>query len=80
MRTRQGKLKDMVTNTYDASMSKYSRSSTITGALPAAAELEEAILSTRFLYLSTPTLSASAGGSDVDELVSFSNSSISSSS
>jgi hypothetical protein len=56
-------------NTYDASISKYSTSSAITGALPAAAELEEAISSTRFRFLSTPASSASAGGGDVDELV-----------
>jgi hypothetical protein len=67
-------------NPYDASMSKYSTSSTITGALPTAAELEEAILSTHFLFLSTPTSSASAGGGDIDELVSSSDSSTSSSS
>jgi hypothetical protein len=66
------KLKTINYNTYDASMSKYSTSSTITGALPAAAELEEAISSTRFRFLSTPTSSASAGGGDVDELVSSS--------
>jgi hypothetical protein len=67
-------------NTYDASMSKYSRSFTSTEALPATAELEEAISSTRFLFLSTTTSSASAGGSDVDGLASSSDSSISSSS
>jgi hypothetical protein len=65
-------------NTYDASMSKYSISSARMGALPAAAELDEAISSTRFLFLSTPTSSASAGGGDVDELVSSSDSSTSS--
>jgi hypothetical protein len=37
-------------NTYKASMSKYSRSSTSTEALPAAAELEEAMSLTRFLF------------------------------
>jgi hypothetical protein len=42
-------------NTYDASMSKYSISSARTGALPAAAELDEVISLTRFLFLSTPT-------------------------
>jgi hypothetical protein len=67
-------------NTYDASMSKYSTSSAITGALPAAAELEEVILSTRIHFLSTPSSSASAGGGDVDELVSSSDFSTSSSS
>jgi hypothetical protein len=71
-------LKSSTTNTYDASMSKYSRSSAITGALPAAAELEEAISSTRFLFLSTPTSSVRIGGGDVDELVSSSDSSTSS--
>jgi hypothetical protein len=67
-------------NTYDASISKYSTSSTITGALPAAAELEEAISLTCFCFLSTPASSASAGGGDVDELVSSSDSSTLSSS
>jgi UDP-glucose 6-dehydrogenase len=65
---------------YDASMSKYSGSSTSTEALPAAAELEEAILSTRFLFLSITTSSANAGRGDVDELASSFESSISSSS
>jgi hypothetical protein len=64
-------------NTYDASMSKYSISSARMGALPAATELDEAMSSTRFLFLSTPTSSASVGGSDVDELVSSSDSSTS---
>jgi hypothetical protein len=59
-------------------MSKYSISSARTGALPTAAELDEAILSTRFLFLSTLTSSVSAGGGDVDELVSSSDSSTSS--
>jgi hypothetical protein len=79
-KAREMKLKNISYNTYDASMSKYSTSSTITGALPTAAELEETISSTRFLFLSTPTSSASAGGSDTDELVSSSDSSTSSSS
>jgi UDP-glucose 6-dehydrogenase len=73
----QGKnkaIEELEYNTYDASISKYSISSTRTGALPATAELDEAISSTRFLFLSTPTSSASAGGGDVDELVSSSNS------
>jgi UDP-glucose 6-dehydrogenase len=61
-------------NTYEASISKYSGSSTSTEALPAAAELEEAMSSTRFPFLSTPTSSARAGGGDVDELVSSSDS------
>jgi hypothetical protein len=65
-------------NTYDASKSLYS--STITGALPAAAELEETFLSTRFLFLLTSASSMSGGGGDVDELVSSSDSSTSSSS
>jgi hypothetical protein len=47
-------------------------SSSTMGALPAAAELDEAISSTRFLFLSTS--SAGAGGGDVDELVSSSKS------
>jgi hypothetical protein len=59
-------------------MSKYSISSARMGALPAAAELDEAILSTRFRFLSTPTSSAKAGGVDVHELVSSSESSTSS--
>jgi hypothetical protein len=59
-------------------MSKYSISSASTGALPAAAELDEAISSARFLFLSTLTSSASEGGGDVDELVSSSDSSTSS--
>jgi hypothetical protein len=79
-KTREMKLKNINYNTYDASMSKYSTSSTITGALPTAVELEEAISSTRFLFLSTPTSSASTGGGDIDELVSSSDSSTSSSS
>jgi hypothetical protein len=77
---KQGKnkaIEELDYNTYDASMSKYSISSTRTGALPAAAELDEAISSTRFLFLSTPT-SSSTGGGDVDELVSSSESSTSS--
>jgi hypothetical protein len=65
-------------NTYNASMSKYSISSARTGALPAAVELDEAISLTRFLFLSTPTSSASTGGGDVNELVSSSDSSTSS--
>jgi hypothetical protein len=79
-KTREMKLKNINYNTYDASMSKYLTSSTITGALPTAAELEEAISSTRFLLLSTPTSSASVEGGDIDELVSSSDSSTSSSS
>jgi hypothetical protein len=78
---KQGKnntIEEIEYNTYDASMSKYSISSARTGALPAAAELDEAISSTRFLFLSTPTSSASAGGGNVDELVSSSDSSTSS--
>jgi hypothetical protein len=65
-------------NTYDASKSKYS--STIMGALPAAAELEETCSSTRFLFLSTSASSTSGEGDDVDELVSSFDSSTSSSS
>jgi hypothetical protein len=71
-------IEELEYNTCDASMSKYSISSAKTGALPAAAELDEAISLTRFLFLSTPTSSASAGGGDVDELVSSSDSSTSS--
>jgi hypothetical protein len=59
-------------------MLKYSISSARAGVLPAAAELDEAISSTRFLFLSTPTSSANTGGVDVDELVYSSESSISS--
>jgi hypothetical protein len=69
---KQGKnnaIEELEYNTYDASMLKYSISS---------AELDEAISSTRFLFLSTPTSSASAGGGDIDELVSSSESSTSS--
>jgi hypothetical protein len=79
-KAREMKLKNINYNTYDATMSKYSTSSTIAGAFPTAAELEEAISSTRFLFLSTSTSSASAGGGDTDELVSSSDSSTSSSS
>jgi hypothetical protein len=78
---KQGKnnaIEELKYNTYDASMSKYSISSARTGALPAAVELDEAISSTRFLFLSTPTSSARAGGGDVDDLVSSSDSSTSS--
>jgi hypothetical protein len=78
---KQGKnsaVKELDYNTYDASMSKYSISFARMGALPAAAELDEAMSSTRFLFLSTPTSSASIGGGDVDELVSSSDSSTSS--
>jgi hypothetical protein len=71
-------IEELKYNTYDASMSKYSISSARTGALPAAAELDEAISSTRFLFLSTPISSASVEGGDVDELVSSSDSSTSS--
>jgi hypothetical protein len=74
---KQGKdntIEELEYNTYDASMSKNSISSARTGALPAAAELDEAISSTRFVFLSTPASSASAGGGDVDELVSSSDS------
>jgi hypothetical protein len=69
-------------NTYDARTSKYSISSSRTGALLAAVlcreVLEEVKLSTRFLFLSTPVFSESAGGGDVVELVSSSDSSASS--
>jgi hypothetical protein len=78
---KQGKnnaIEELDYNTYDASMSKYSISSARTGDLPAAVELDEAISSTRFLFLLTPTSSASAGGGNVDELVSSSDSSTSS--
>jgi hypothetical protein len=74
---KQGKnsaIEELEYNTYDARRSKYSISSARTGALPAAAELDEAISSTRFLFLSTPASSTSAGGGDVDELVSSSDS------
>jgi hypothetical protein len=73
-------IEELEYNTYDAKRSKYSISSTRTGALPAAAELDEAISSTCFLFLSTPVSSTSAGGGDVDELVSSSDSLASSSS
>jgi hypothetical protein len=76
-KARTMQLKEFKYNTYDASMSKYSIFSE-TGALPAAAELDEAISSTRFLFLSTSTSSAGAGGGDVDELVPSSDSSTSS--
>jgi hypothetical protein len=59
-------------------MSKYSISSATAGVFPATAELDEAISSTRFLFLSTPTSSAEIGGIDVEELVSSSESSTSS--
>jgi hypothetical protein len=69
-------------NTYDAMRSKNSTPSSRIGASSAAvlcAEvLEEVNSSTCFLFLSTPMSSESAGGGDVDELVSFSDSSVSS--
>jgi hypothetical protein len=80
-RRKQGKngaIEELEQNTYDARRSKNSISSTRAGALSAAAELEEANSSTRFLFLSTPASSASTGGGDVDELVSSSDSSASS--
>jgi hypothetical protein len=77
-KARAVQLKNSKYNTYDARRSKYSISSARTGALPAAAELDEASLSIRFLFLSTPASSTSAGGGDVDELVSSSDSSASS--
>jgi hypothetical protein len=77
-KTKKYELEEHDSSTYDASKSKYS--STITGALPAATELEETFSSTRFLFLSTTTSSANAGGGDVDELVSSSDSSTSPSS
>jgi hypothetical protein len=65
-------------NTYDARRLKYSISSSRTGALLAAVlcreVLEEVKLSTRFLFLSAPVSSESAGGGDVVELVSSSDS------
>jgi hypothetical protein len=77
-KARTVQIEELECNTYDARRSKYSISSARTGALLAAAELDEAISSTRFLFLSTPASSTSAGGSDVDELVSSSDSSASS--
>jgi hypothetical protein len=71
-------IEELEYNTYDARRSKYSISSARAGALPAAAELDEAISSTRFLFLSTPASSTSVGGGDVDELVSSPDSSASS--
>jgi hypothetical protein len=69
-------------NTYDAMRSKYSISSSRRGALLAAVlcreVLEEVKSSTRFLFLSAPVSSESAGGGDVVELVSSSDSSASS--
>jgi hypothetical protein len=69
-------------NTYDARRSKYSISSSRTGALLAVVlcreVLEEVKSSTRFLFLSAPVSSESAGGGDVVELVSSSDSSASS--
>jgi hypothetical protein len=65
-------------NTYDARRSKYSISSSRTGALLATVlcreVLEEVKSSTRFLFLSAPVSSESAGGGDVVELVSSSDS------
>jgi hypothetical protein len=78
---KQGKdnaIEEVENNTYDASISKYSISSAKAGVLPAAAELDEAIPLTRFLFLPTPTSSASAREGAVDELVSSSDSSTSS--
>jgi hypothetical protein len=77
-KAKKNAIEELEYNTYDASMSKYSISSARTGAFPAAAELDEAISSTRFLFLSTPTSSASAGEGAIDELVSSSDSSTSS--
>jgi hypothetical protein len=69
-------------NTHDARRSKYSISSSRTGASLAAVlcteVLDEASSSTRFLFLSAPISSESAGGGDVVELVSSSDSSTSS--
>jgi hypothetical protein len=69
-------------NTYDARRSKNSTSSSRAGALLAAVlcreVLEEVNSSTRFLFLSAPVSSKSAGGGDVVELVSSSDSSASS--
>jgi hypothetical protein len=75
---KNGAIEELEQNTYDARRSKNSMSSTKAGALLAAAELEEANSSTRFLFLSTPASSASMGGGDVDELVSSSDFSASS--
>jgi hypothetical protein len=65
-------------NTYDARRSKYSISSSRTGALLAAVlcreVLEEVKSLTRFLFLSALVYSESAGGGDVVELVSSSDS------
>jgi hypothetical protein len=77
-KSKNSAIEELKYNTYDARRSKNSISSARTGALPAAAELDEAISSTRFLFLSTPASSTSAGGGDVDELVSSSDSSASS--
>jgi hypothetical protein len=69
-------------NTYDARRSKYSISSSRTWALLAVVlcreVLEEVKSSTCFLFLSAPVSSKSAGGGDVVELVSSSDSSASS--
>jgi hypothetical protein len=78
---KQGKnnaIEELEYNTHDARRSKKLHIFCKTGALPAAVELDEAISSTRFLFLSTPASSASARGGDVDELVSSSDSSASS--
>jgi hypothetical protein len=75
---KKGAIKELEQNTYEARRSKYSISFARAGALLAVAELEEAISSARFLFLSTPASSASTGGGDVDELVSSSDSSASS--
>jgi hypothetical protein len=75
-------LRNLSKNTYDARRSKRSISSVKIGDFSATAcckvELEEANSSTRFLFLSKPVSSGRAGGSDVDELVSSSDSSASS--
>jgi hypothetical protein len=77
-RQEQVQLKNSNKITYDARRLKYSISPIGTEALSAAAELEEANSSTRFLFLSMPVSSECTGEGDVDELVSSSDSSASS--
>jgi hypothetical protein len=79
---KNNKITETRRNTYDAMRSKNSTSSSRAGASSVAvlwAEvLKEANSSTRFLFLSIPVSSESAGGGDVVELVSSSDSSASS--
>jgi hypothetical protein len=77
-KTRIMQMKNSNKNTYDARRSKRSISSVKIGDFSTTAcckeELKEANSSTRFLFFSKPVSSGRTGGSDVDELVSSSDS------